>query len=371
MTTTVMSPSVNSPRLLVIGNPGSNRIGFLNEALTRRGQAPAVLVPWLDLIEERCSLAEMIRPGDFIRIESPGRDADVEAALVGIGRKSERGEIFFPRRWYEGFRKTLTLIETQLKAAPPHHRMNTPEEITLLFDKPASHARFLAAGLPVPRTLGPATSLAELSERMKTLRIRQAFVKLAYGSSAVGALAVRTDGSGKWKAYTTVERDGEKFYSTRQIQTLHDPAEIDARIVALAPEGLHIEEWLPKASLRGKGFDLRALVIGGRLRHVIARLSNSPMTNLHLLNQREDSETVRAHVGESAWEDLTRLAEQTAEVFPQSLHIGLDVMWLSGFCRLALLEANAFGDLLPGTLSKQQTTYEAELDAVGFGTIPC
>jgi hypothetical protein len=95
------------------------------------------------------------------------------------------------------------------------------------------------------------------------------------------------------------------------------------------------------------------------------------MTNLHLLNRRNDEQTVRAHVGEGAWEALTRLVEQAAEVFPNSLHLGLDVMWLPGFRRLVLLEANAFGDLLPGTLWNGQTTYDTELKAAGIGTGKC
>jgi hypothetical protein len=95
------------------------------------------------------------------------------------------------------------------------------------------------------------------------------------------------------------------------------------------------------------------------------------MTNLHLLNRRNDEQTVRTHVGEGAWEALTRLVEQSAEVFPDSLHLGLDVMWLPGFRRLVLLEANAFGDLLPGTLWNGQTTYDTELKAAGIGTGKC
>jgi hypothetical protein len=371
MTVIDMSPSVNRPRLLVIGNPGSNRIDFLNEALVRRGLAPATLVPWLDLIQGRCSLTDAVRPNDFVRIESPGRDTAVEAALVDVGRQAEHGEIFFPRRWYEGFQKVLSAIRAQLRNAPPHNLLNSPEETATLFDKPAAHRRFLTAGLPVPRVLETTNSLSTLSQHMKQHLVRQVFVKLSYGSSAVGALAVRTDGRGRWKAYTTVERDGDRFYSSRRIRALDDPAEIDARIAALAPEGLHMEEWLPKASLNGYCFDLRALVIGGQLRQVIARQSRSPMTNLHLLNRRNDERTVRAHVGEAAWEALKRLAEQAAEVFPDSLHLGLDVMWLPGFRRLALLEANAFGDLLPGTLWNGQTTYDTELEAAGIGTYNC
>ncbi|MBC8139628.1 MAG: STM4014 family protein [Fibrella sp.] len=284
---------------------------------------------------------------------------------IGVGRTAEHGEILFPRFWYEGFCRALESIKVQLADAPPHHLLNDPDEIVVFFDKSASHSRFLNAGLPVPRRADSFESLSQLAEAMGRMRIRQAFVKLAHGSSASGAVAVRTDGNGRWRAYTTVEQSGDRLYNSRRIRTLEDPEVIDSLIRALAPHGLHTEEWLPKAALDGYGFDLRALVIRGKLRHVVARMSHTPMTNLHLLNRRADAETVRLAVGDMAWNALNETSERAAEVFPNSLHIGLDVMWLPGFKRLCILEANAFGDLLPGTLWNNQTTYETELEAMG------
>ena len=369
MTSVVMSPSANKQdlikRLLVLGNSGSNRIAFLNEALERRGRAGVTLISWRDILNG-VSLAESIRPGDAVRIESPGRDAGIEAAFVGIGREAEKGEIFYPRRWYEGFCRTLDTLRCQLAQAPPHRLLNDTEEIAALFDKAETHRRFRDAGLPVPRALGAADSLPALAEKMKEQNVRQAFVKLAHGSSASGAIAVRTDGAGRWRAYTTVEPEGSRFFNSRRIRVLDSPSDIDALLIALAPHNLHIEEWLPKASFQGHGFDVRALVIAGKLCHVVGRLSHTPMTNLHLLNPRASAASIRECVGEPAWRDLTELAERAARVFPNSLHLGLDAMWLPGFRRLAILEANAFGDLLPGALWNGQTTYETELEAIAW-----
>ena len=363
-----MSPLVSKSgaRMLVVGNAGGNRIAFLNDALMRRGREAAILVSWRDLISRRVSLTEIVRPGDVIRIESPGRDAEVEAALVGIGREAERGELFFPERWYVGFCRALVAIREQLMTAPPHRLLNDTQEIAAMFDKRETRRRCQAAGIPVPRALGTADSLPALAEAMKENGVGQAFVKLAHGSSASGAIAIRTDGANRWRAYTTVERDGDKLYNSRRIATLDDPAEIDALLQSLAPHHLHIEEWLPKASFQGSGFDVRAVVIGGKLRHVVGRISKTPMTNLHLLNRRAAADAVRERVGEAAWRNLNELTEQVTGVFPKSLHLGLDVMWLPGFHRMALLEVNAFGDLLPGALCNGQTTYEAELQAIGW-----
>ena len=339
----------------VIGNPGSNRIAFLNEALHKRGLPSANLLPWIEAIE-----GKRLPPADArVRIESPGRDAAVEAALVKVGRTAEVGELFFPADWYAGFCRVLN----QLSALPCHFT-SSPCEIIVLFDKRATQQRFADANLPIPRPLGSPGTLAELAEAMRAITVRQAFVKLAHGSSASGTLAIRTDGRGQWRGYTTVEQVGEKLYNSRKIRTLDDPNVLDGLLQALAPHTLHAEEWLPKASLQDSAFDLRALVIGGKLCHVVARLSRSPITNLHLLNRRTDAATVRERVGTTAWDALVELAERAATCFPGCLHLGLDMMWLPGFKRLAILEANAFGDLLPGTLWNGLTTYEAELEAL-------
>lgn len=346
-------------RLVVVANPGSRRVALLDEALARRGRPPAIVVPWIELLNG-ARLDSFLLPGDVVRIESPGRDAAVEAALVGVGRAPEHGELFFPTRWYDGLRRALERFSPQ----PEQRWMNDPAEIATLFDKTETQRRFADAGLPTPPPLGPVGSLAEVSAALATLGVRQAFVKLRHGSSASGAIALRTDGRGRWRGCTTVEEDAGRLFNTRRLRTLDDADALDRLIRALAPHGIHAEVWLPKASLNGGGFDVRALTVGGKLRHVVGRISAGPMTNLHLLNRRADAETVRSTVGEKAWDALTELAERAAACFPKSLHVGLDILWTPGLRRLAVLEANAFGDLLPGALWQGRTTYDAELDAI-------
>ena len=60
---------------------------------------------------------------------------------------------------------------------------------------------------------------------------------------------------------------------------------------------------MPKAGLAGHVFDLRVVVIAGRARHAVVRMSRGPMTNLHLLNRRgafssTEFELVKQHPAE-------------------------------------------------------------------------
>ena len=121
---------------------------------------------------------------------------------------------------------------------------------------------------------------------------------------------------------------------------------------------------MPKASFEGQTFDLRVLVIAGEVRHVVPRLSRQPMTNLHLLNQRGDVERLREHVPAESWEAVLETCRRAAALFPGCLHVGIDLLLTPSLRRHALLEANAFGDLLPGVLWNGLGTHDAELAAL-------
>jgi hypothetical protein len=94
------------------------------------------------------------------------------------------------------------------------------------------------------------------------------------------------------------------------------------------------------------------------------RLSRSPLTNLHLGNRRGDPALLVAAGGRPALDRIHAAAEAAAAAFPRSLHVGVDLLLTPGFRRVAVLEVNAFGDLLPGWLEDGRDTYDVELDAL-------
>lgn len=384
-----MSPfrSDGRPRYVVVGNPGCRRVELFQAALRRSGSPQACLVPWLDLATGEADLREVVRPGDVLRIESAGRDFAAERALLELGAEMEdeepgharlsrrevralefdRGRLLYPRQWYLGFRALLRRIASQVKDVRERRLMSWPEDIAVMFDKPLCHARLAAAGVAVPRALGPVTGFDDLQERMQQRGWRRVFLKPAHGSSAAGVVAYRTDGA-RHQAITPVEMvrgEGElRLYSSRQLRTYRDLHEIGALVDELGRHRLHVEEWLPKAGYQGRVFDLRVVVVAGQARHRVVRTSRTPITNLHLLNRRGDAEATRLHVGPARWEAALAECRRALECFPKSLYGGVDVMISSDHRRHAVLEVNAFGDLLPGLLHEGEDTYGAELGAL-------
>jgi glutathione synthase/RimK-type ligase-like ATP-grasp enzyme len=369
---------------VVIGNPGSRRIELFQAALNELRLPAARVVSYLDLLSGKVALPQSVRDGTVVRIESPGKDFEVERALIAAGADAaddderfdrvsrraaqdlsfERGRILYPRQWYLGYCATLRLIELQLAECPPPRWMNSPAEIALMFDKIACHQALGSRGAPVAPSLGAVGSFDELVERMKERNRRRVFVKLAYGSSASGVVAYQTDGR-RHQATTTVEtarQNGElRLYNSRRIRVYRDWREIAELIDALCRHRVHVEQWLPKAGFDNRTFDLRVVVIAGRACHTVARLSRSPMTNLHLLNERGDEEAVREKVGRAAWNAAMRNCELAMECFPGSLYAGIDLLFTPGYRRQVVIEVNAFGDLLPGVFWQGLETYAAEL----------
>jgi hypothetical protein len=385
-----------SGRFVLIANPTNRRAAFFQAALARAGLPPAIVVPWLDLLEGRASLARvaaLAQDGALVRLESPGEDPAVERALIARGAGAadpegdegmaprlaadaartladEPGRLRHPRQWYLGLRDALLALEAALAEV---RVLSAPADVAVLFDKRACHARLAAAGVPVAPALAPGARVRgydDLRARMAAAGRRRVFVKLACGSSASGVVALETRDGGRGPrvlARTTVERvvaaGEERLYNSLRVRRLADEGEVAAVVDALCREGAHVEAWLPKAGLDGRTFDLRVVVIAGRARHVVVRASRGPLTNLHLGNRRGDLERVRERLGAAAWARALGAAAAALACFPRTTHAGVDVLVGSSFRTHAVLEVNAFGDLLPNVFHEGQDTYGAELEA--------
>jgi hypothetical protein len=376
-------------RLVVIGIPGSRRTNLLAEAARRFPGLTVELVPWIDLIAGQADLRRIVREGDVVRIDSPGKDAAVERSLLRAGAgeatdrgslvtadridgyADDRGRIRWPSQWYLGLVAELFRISSQLRDCRRHRLTPRPRKAVLMFHKGLTHRCLNSVGVPVTPSVGLVRSYDQMVAQVRTAGWQQAFVKLANGSSASGSIAVRF-GRGRVVAYTTVEIDGTdrdgfpKLYNTRRIRRLASVADVATVVDALCPHDVVVERWLPKAGIDGRAFDLRVVVIAGKACHVVPRLSRSPMTNLHLLNRRGDVDQVRRAVGEDGWAEAMRICERAVAAFPGTLYAGVDLMFQPGFVRPTVLEVNAFGDLLPGVLHDGMDTYTAELAAT-FG----
>ncbi|MFJ3526824.1 STM4014 family protein [Streptomyces sp. NPDC090132] len=368
-----MSRSVNSapPRFAVVGNPGNRRVGLFQEAVRAARLSPARVVSWLDVLNG----AAVFLPGETVRIDSPGEDAEVERLLRGV---EDPTRVEGSSRWYAQFTSAVREVARAVAGAGAV-LLDDPDDIAVLFDKRLCHGVLAAAGVPVPAspTSGPGAppvrGWADVRGLMAERGMPRVFVKPAHGSSASGVLAVETAGPGRVRATTSVERDGAgRLHNSLRVRRLTTEGEVAAIVDALAPDGLHVERWLPKASQRGRAADLRVVVVDGRATHAVVRTSRSPMTNLHLGGARGDLDEARAAVAAAggSWQAAMAVCERAGDAFPDTLCVGVDLLPSTGWRRFAVGEVNAFGDLLPrltglpGSGAEGMDTYAAQVAAV-------
>lgn len=368
-----MTPSapLAHPRLVVVGNPSNRRVAFFRDAVRAAGLPAARVEPWLDVLRG----GARFHPGETVRLESPGEEPEVDRLLRGT---DDPTRVEGTARWYASFTAaTAELARSVLGAGAV--LVDDPAELAVLFDKRLAHARLREAGVPVPESptsgadAAAVRGWADVRALMAASGLRRVFVKLAHGSSASGVLAVETNGAGRVQATTSVERspDGRLFNSLR-VRRYTTEREVAAVVDALAPDGLHVERWLPKAVQGGRVADLRVVVIAGRATHAVVRTSRCPMTNLHLGGIRGDLGAVRAAVAGAGgrWADALDVCERAAGAFPGTQCVGVDLLPGVGWRRFAVGEVNAFGDLLPGLTglpgsgAEGQDTYAAQLSAL-------
>ncbi|MEU1091297.1 STM4014 family protein [Streptomyces sp. NPDC005576] len=368
-----MSRSASSPGpyFAVVGNPLNRRVAFFREAVRAAGLPEARVVPWLDVLHGRARFL----PGESVRLESPGEEPEVERLLRGVGDPTR---VEGSARWYANFLTAVGTVSADVATAGGELLHDT-DELARMFDKRLCHGALDEVGVPVPASptsgaaAAPVRGWEHLRELMRDHRMPRVFVKPAHGSSASGVLAVETAGPGRVQATTSVERDERgRLFNSLRVRRYTTEREVAALVDALAPDGLHVERWLPKASQRGRSADLRVVVVAGRATHAVVRTSRSPLTNLHLGGARGDLDAARGAVASAggSWSEVLTLCERAAACFPHTLCVGIDLLPATGWRRFAVGEVNAFGDLLPGLTglagsgAEGQDTYAAQVAAV-------
>ncbi len=373
-------------KIVSIANPETRRVELFQQALKNCGLAPALVVSYADLLAHNCQLTEFDSPDTIFRFEAPERSFAVDRGLIAAGAGIEPdgrhqqisasdamqlpedlGRIWYQHQWYLGWCDRLRSWTANLQG----RILNHPEDIIVMFDKVRCQQLLAAAGIPVPPMLFgegfKLPSLDILQQTMTAQNIQRVFVKLAHGSSASGVVAYEYR-QGLERAITTVERVSQagelRFYNSRLIRQYRDSRSIADIINFLANESVQVETWLPKARLSGREFDVRVVVIGGKAYQAVIRVGNSPMTNLHLGNDRREIADLPAGLSSSAWAEMLATCERAAACFHRSFYCGIDLLISPNLQNHYILELNAFGDLLQGITWQGEDTYTTEVKLI-------
>jgi glutathione synthase/RimK-type ligase-like ATP-grasp enzyme len=321
------------------------------------GLARPPCLSYQELLQDSESLARL--EADVLRIDSPGENAEVAAALIrgGGGPKGVQlafGEIDFLREYHRGFCQILDLIER--RGLPC---LNSPRDISIMFDKWACHRLFMERGVARPPAEMAPSDVSQFLEQLRRTPHGRLFLKPLHGSSASGVCALRwTQDRQQLIAPLRVQEERGKavLVNSLDVRTYTTLADIEFILGILLPQGMISEQWIPKLTLPGGAIDLRVLVIAGEARHWVIRQSRHPMTNLHLGNRRGDEAELLNVLGAEKLAVAFETAEQAAACFPDSLYAGVDIL-IDSRHRVMVGEINAFGDLLPRLTHRGDAAY--------------
>lgn len=351
---------------IVVGNPENRRItGFLT-ALAEAGEVLAAVVPWRTVVADPDALLALPPGAAWLRLDSTGEDADVQRALYLLGGGDPAvhhafGQLHAVSTHQRGFERVLDGVERVLALRPAWTPLAPIPRVRLVFDKARYHAHLRGLGVRV----APALDVHGYDALVAALAAwpgRRAFVKVRYGSSAVG-IGVFSAAPAP-RMLTTVEVTDHGWFNTLRPHRLTDVGRIRAIVDGLCEDGAHVELEVPKAGIDGTNFDLRVLMVANEPAFVVARCSRIPITNLHLGGWRGDVARVRAACPDEVWEAAMDDCRRVARDYG-GLHVGLDVLLERGFTGHALIEANAFGDLLPNLTDAQgRSVYAREIASI-------
>jgi len=374
------------PSWLIVGDAGSRRTKLFLNALAFREQTNVKLTNPLEVIASPNTCIDLQPSNSILRIESLGEEIQWRQALLRLGANAAEAEgspvasesemeeersignyahPFWSRQMYLGmtefYRRTFAGFEPTNRVL--FHR---PQDVLLMFDKWTCQLELEFHGLPTPERLLQPCDYREVRDTVR--HAGRCMLKAAHGSGGSGCVAMFSNGT-QVCGITPLRYDQNRpdwIYCSTSLQTISDEVLLGRLIDRLCMENALVERWMPKAKFQGKNFDLRVVVIGGQVSHIVARVSSGPFTNLNLLNQRinlttlveSTSTTVRGGIDQAI-----SVCQQAATAFPDSISIGFDVL-IDPRGQPYLLEANPFGNLLPGILSSDGLdTYTCEVDA--------
>lgn len=200
----------------------------------------------------------------------------------------------------------------------------------------------------------------ELKENLYDKSITNIFIKPMYGSGAAGIVAYRFNHRLNDEViYTSVAYDYDELVNTKNIHKIKDKQEIKRIINNILCYGAFIEMWIPKASFNNISYDLRVVCQFGQVDYIIARGSNSPITNLHLNNNAISLNEL--NLKENTINEIKKICLDTMKCFKGLNYAGIDILLEKESLKPYVIEVNGNGDLIYSDIFDKNIIYNNQV----------
>lgn len=186
------------------------------------------------------------------------------------------------------------------------------------------------------------------------------FIKPRYGSGAAGVIAYRFNpATGSEMIYTSVHADDGKFENTRKIRKINHREQIEILVNHVLSQPHMIEKWIPKPKYQNLCYDLRVVYQFGKIEFIVARCSDSPITNLHLTNNALDVNLLK--LPQPLLCKIESLCSKAMGCFQGLSYAGIDVLLSGKSLEPVIIEINAQGDLIYQDIYRENKIYKNQV----------
>ncbi len=237
---------------------------------------------------------------------------------------------------------------------------NSIENIKLCIDKKKVKKILKEHGLSITPVIDRNfTCFDELYSYAKENRLKQIFIKPNIGSGASGIMAVKFNFKlDKAIVYSTSRLENNRLVNCKKIFKTGEKKKVIAYInQALALDPI-IEKWIRKATINGYSYDLRVVCLFGKIEYIIARLSNSPITNLHINNRALSYKEIG--LSEDMYKKIEHLCLKTCEVLNLT-YAGIDILVSSNQKDIYIIEVNSQGDCIYDDMKNENRIYTNQI----------
>ena len=363
---------------LIIGDNKGRRIKTFTDCLKNKGIYNYSVMDWTEVLKDRKELEKNIKKSNIVRIEPPEKNTDIYKLFLDIGAESGEFQkdnvnnnyneniIISPKSWFKGVEHTFLVIDKLIKENKDILSMCDLKEALVMMDKSKTYEFLEGKGKNyyLPEKMPEYRNYDEFFEENKNNFIK-CFIKLRYGSGSTGVIAYSNNPKIKEeKIFTSLnyskENGNKTFFSTYNVKSYTDKKVIRDMINWVIENGAHIEKWIPKLIHEKKGFDTRVFVLDKKSEYLLSRLSNSPITNLHLKNERKESEEF---LKKNETDIIKKASEEVMSLFSKSLYSGVDII-LANNLKPYVIDVNPFGDLFYNLTGTDKNVHYREIDKI-------
>lgn len=345
---------------VLLGNADTKRTTYFRQAAEQAG-LPVLFVDWKDIpLWKENQLVDwkdiplrkknQMRQGEYlIKIDPPLWDSCYLEELEQLARS---------------YREQLRMLSEAAESYPLKF-INDPVAIGQLLDKRVCKKKLEQAGLSVTRLLEQGQvnirTAQQLFCAMQKAGVYQVFIKPVNGSGAAGVSAFRWQPkTGRMALYTCALLHPESgFVNTKRLRRFVRTEEVTAYLDRILALDCVIERWYAKAEYKNCSYDLRAVVLDGKIEYLLGRLSRGPVTNLHLNNH--PLEAGEPGIPERVLEEIALLCKKATDCFEGIRIAGIDILLEKGSLRPRIIEMNAQGDLIYQDIFHENRIYKRQV----------